>query len=79
MMKNYKGIKIEIKPTGDQIEKINKTIVIYPYQKGINDILFKGIDTIFYNIKDVPIKLEKIFNNPNHIENVADYLQELEV
>ena len=26
MMKNYKGIKIEIKPTGEQIEKINKTI-----------------------------------------------------
>ena len=25
-MKNYKGIKIEIKPTGEQIEKINKTI-----------------------------------------------------
>lgn len=26
MMKNYKGIKIEIKPTAEQIEKINKTI-----------------------------------------------------
>ena len=26
MMKDYKGIKIEIKPTGEQIEKINKTI-----------------------------------------------------
>lgn len=25
-MKNYKGIKIEIKPTAEQIEKINKTI-----------------------------------------------------
>lgn len=60
-------------------EKINKTIVIYPYQKKINDVLVKGIDIIFYNMKDVPIKLEKIFNNPNHIENVADYLQELEV
>ena len=30
-------------------------------------------------MKDVPIKLEKIFNNPNHIENVASYLQELGV
>ena len=60
-------------------EKINKTIVIYPYQKKINDVLVKGIDIIFYDMKDVPIKLEKIFNNPNHIENVADYLQELEV
>ncbi|MEZ7718563.1 transposase [Leptotrichia wadei] len=26
MMKNYKGIKIEIKPTAEQIEKINRTI-----------------------------------------------------
>ena len=60
-------------------EKINKTIVIYPYQKKINDVLVKGIDIIFYDMKDVPIKLEKIFNNPNHIENVADYLQELGV
>ncbi len=25
-MKNYKGIKIEIKPTAEQIEKINRTI-----------------------------------------------------
>ena len=25
-MKNYKGIKIEIKPTDEQIEKINRTI-----------------------------------------------------
>lgn len=58
-------------------EKINKTIVIYPYQKKINDVLVKGIDIIFYDMKDVPIKLEKIFNNPNHIENVASYLQEL--
>ena len=60
-------------------EKINKTIVIYPYQKKINDVLVKGIDIIFYDMKDVPIKLEKIFNNPNHIENVASYLQELGV
>ena len=60
-------------------EKINKTIVIYPYQKKINDVFVKGIDIIFYDMKDVPIKLEKIFNNPNHIENVASYLQELGV
>ena len=60
-------------------EKINKTIVIYPYPKKINDVLVKGIDIIFYDMKDVPIKLEKIFNNPNHIENVASYLQELGV
>jgi len=60
-------------------EKINKTIVIYPYQKKINDVLVKGIDIIFYDMKDVPIKLEKIFNNLNHIENVASYLQELGV
>lgn len=52
---------------------------MYPYQNGINDILFKGIDTIFYDIKDVYIKLEKIFNNLNHIKNVDDYLQELGV
>lgn len=52
---------------------------MYPYQNGINDILFKGIDIIFYDIKDVYIKLEKIFNNSNHIKNVDDYLQELGV
>ena len=74
LKKRYNTIKKE------QInEKINKTIIIYPYQNGINDISFEGIDIIFYDIKDVYIKLEKIFNNPNHIENVADYLQELEV
>lgn len=72
--KRYNTIKKE------QInKKIDKIIVLYPYQNGINDISFEGIDIIFYNIKDVYIKLEKIFNNPNHIENVADYLQELEV